>query len=113
VDEKGFVFYTNLNSPKARDLQQNPSAALCFYWMPIGKQVRVEGEVEPVDPEEADAYFATRPRLSQLGAWASAQSQPMSRYLDLELLVAREAMRYGVKKVPRPAFWSGFRLVPA
>lgn len=112
ADERGFVFYTNLNSPKARDLTQNPFAALCFYWMPLGKQVRVEGRVGPVTPEEADAYFATRPRLSQLGAWASSQSEPLGRYLDLELRVAAEAVKHGVGKVPRPPFWSGFRLVP-
>lgn len=112
VDERGFVFYTNLNSPKAGDLKANPHAALCFYWMPLGKQVRIEGAVEPVGPEEADAYFATRPRLSQLGAWASSQSQPMNRYWDLEWRVAVETAKHGAGKVPRPPFWSGFRLVP-
>lgn len=112
VDERGFVFYTNLNSPKARDLETQPQAALCFYWMPLGKQVRVEGAVEAVDPGEADAYFASRPRLSQLGAWASQQSRPMTGYWELERAVARETVRHGIGPVPRPPFWSGYRLMP-
>ncbi len=112
ASEAGFAFYTNLGSPKATDLTTNGQAALCFYWMPLGKQVRVEGNVLPVSAEEANAYFATRPRLSQLGAWASRQSTVMEHPLDLEKEVAKAALRFGVGKVPRPPFWSGFRLAP-
>lgn len=108
--KSGFVFYTNLESPKARDLAENPQAELCFHWMPLKRQVRIHGPVEPVEPEVADAYFATRPRLSQVGAWASHQSQPMRRPYDLEKNVMATAARYGFGKVPRPPHWSGFRL---
>ena len=112
ADSSGFVFYTNLGSRKAGDLKVNPQAALCFYWMPLGRQVRVEGTVEPVSNEEADAYFATRPRLSQLGAWASRQSTPMPDRFTLQKEVARHALRHPVGKIPRPEWWSGFRLRP-
>lgn len=112
VDEHGFVFYTNLDSPKARDLAAHPRAALCFYWNQIKRQVRVTGPVTPVSDAEADAYFATRARLSQLGAWASHQSQPMADRFELEKNCAAEALRFGVGPVPRPPRWSGFRLVP-
>ena len=112
VDERGFVFYTNLGSPKASALLQEPRAALCFYWDKIDKQVRVRGRAERVSNAEADAYFATRPRLSQIGAWASKQSQPMRGYYELEAAVAKTALRFGVSEVPRPPFWSGFRVVP-
>ena len=112
VDERGFVFYTNLGSPKASALLQEPRAALCFYWDKIDKQVRVRGRAERVSDAEADAYFATRPRLSQIGAWASKQSQPMRGYYELEAKVAKTIVRFGVGEVPRPPFWSGFRVVP-
>jgi pyridoxamine 5'-phosphate oxidase len=111
VDERGFVFYTNLGSPKAAALAENPRAELCFFWAPK-RQVRVRGKVAPVSAEEADAYFATRPRISQLGAWASKQSQPLTRYADLERAVAGFALRFGTGSVPRPDHWSGFRLAP-
>jgi pyridoxamine 5'-phosphate oxidase len=111
ADERGFVFYTNLESPKASDLKANPRAELCFYWPPT-RQIRIRGNVQPVSPEEADAYFATRPRISQLGAWASRQSRPLGAYAELERAVAACAIRFGLKAVPRPAHWSGFRLVP-
>ena len=112
VDERGFVFYTNLESPKARELAARPRAALCFYWNQIKRQVRVAGPVTPVSDAEADAYFASRARLSQLGAWASHQSRPMTDRFELEKNCAIEALRYGVGQVPRPPHWSGFRLAP-
>lgn len=111
-DSRGFVFYTNLTSPKAVQLRRTPYAALCFYWMPLEKQVRIRGPVEEVEPGEADAYFATRPRQSQLGAWASKQSQPLEAPLALERRVARYVARYLFGPVARPEFWSGFRVKP-
>ena len=112
VDEHGFLFFTNMESPKAQSLLRDSRAALCFYWMPLHKQVRVRGRAEVVSDEEADAYFATRPRLSQISAWASKQSRPMRGYFELEVEIAKIALRFGVSKVPRPSFWSGFRVVP-
>ena len=112
ADERGFVFYTNLESPKAQALRHDPRVALCFYWMPLDKQVRVRGRAEMVSDAEADAYFATRARLSQIGAWASKQSHPMQGYYELEAEVAKTALRFGVGNVPRPPFWSGFRVFP-
>jgi pyridoxamine 5'-phosphate oxidase len=113
ADARGFVFYTNLDSPKSTDLRANPQAALCFHWAKMERQVRVEGAVEPVTDAEGDAYFATRPRLSQLGAWASKQSRPMAGRFELEQAVAAAAVRFGVGAVPRPPRWSGWRVVPA
>ena len=112
VDQRGFVFYTNLESPKARALQRDPRAALCFYWMELDRQVRVRGRTDPVSDAEADAYFSSRPRLSQISAWASKQSRPMPGYFELEAAVAKTAIRFGAGSIPRPPFWSGFRLVP-
>ena len=112
ADARGFVFYTNLGSPKINDLSVNPRAALCVHWATLQRQVRIEGRVEAVSEVEADAYFATRPRLSQLGAWASQQSQPMAGRFVLEQAVAAMAMRFPVGAVPRPPFWSGRRVVP-
>jgi len=111
-DQRGFSFYTNLASRKARELMENPWAALCFYWMPLDKQIRIEGAIEPVSLEEADSYFATRPKQSQLGAWASKQSQPLQGRLALERRLAKYVARYGLTTVPRPEFWSGYRLIP-
>jgi len=111
-DEKGFVFYTNLDSRKGHQMRANPHAALCFFWMPIGRQVRVEGAVSQVSDAEADTYFATRHTDSQIGAWASKQSSPLDGMLALERRVAKYALKFAIGKVPRPDFWSGFRLVP-
>lgn len=113
ADVTGFVFYTNLGSRKGRELAANPHGAMCFHWKSLRKQVRVLGLVEPVSDEEADAYFASRHKESQIGAWASIQSQPMAGRFDLERRVARFAARYAIGTVPRPEHWSGFRLVPA
>ncbi len=109
---KGFVFYTNLQSRKAAALESHPSAALCFYWNPPGRQVRIRGPVERVSDEEADAYFASRDRLSRIGAWASKQSRPLEGRFALEQRVVRYTARFGIGEVPRPEFWSGFRVVP-
>ena len=111
-DDSGFVFYTNLESNKGRQLAARPHAALVFHWKRTEQQVRVEGEVEPVSDEEADAYFASRPRGSQLGAWASDQSRPMNGRAELLKRVAAVEARYLTRSVPRPPHWSGFRLVP-
>ncbi len=112
VDERGFTFYTNLGSRKVEQLSVNPRAALCFYWKSLKRQVHVEGTVERVDDAEADAYFATRPRGAQIGAWASKQSRPMEGRFRLEARVAKYTAKFHVGTVPRPDFWSGFRVVP-
>jgi len=111
-DAAGFVFYTNLESRKGHQIRANPRAALCFHWKSLVRQVRVEGELGPVSDEQADAYFASRDRGSQIGAWASKQSQPLEGRFALEARVAKYAARFGVGTVPRPPFWSGFRLAP-
>ncbi|WP_052420309.1 pyridoxamine 5'-phosphate oxidase [Hyalangium minutum] len=111
-DARGFVFYTNFESRKGRELLAHPNAALLFYWAPLERQVRIEGRVEPVSSEEADAYFQSRARGSQIGAWASLQSQPLpSRHL-LEARVEALTRQYEGKTVPRPSHWSGFRVIP-
>jgi pyridoxamine 5'-phosphate oxidase len=111
-DEAGFVFYTNYESRKGRELLANPHVALLFHWKSLMRQVRIEGPAYPVPAEEADAYFATRPRQSQLGAWASDQSRPMEGRAALLGRVAAVTARYAIGTVPRPPHWSGFRVVP-
>ena len=113
VDERGFVFYTNLTSRKGAELIANPHAALVFHWKSLTRQVRVEGTVEAVSDQEADDYFHSRARLSQIGAWASKQSQPLEGRFELERRVAKYTAKFHIGTVPRPAFWSGFRVVPA
>ncbi len=113
VDAAGFVFYTNLEGRKGRELLAHPRAALCFHWQHLEEQVRVEGEATPVSDEEADAYFATRARGSQLGAWASQQSHPIAEPGDLERRLADVEARFADGPVPRPPHWSGFRVEPA
>jgi pyridoxamine 5'-phosphate oxidase len=112
VDERGFVFFTNYESRKGGELLANPVAALCFHWKTLLRQVRIEGAVEKVTPAEADAYYATRPRLSQIGAWASDQSRPVADRATLERRVKEVEERYGDGPIPRPPHWSGFRVVP-
>jgi pyridoxamine 5'-phosphate oxidase len=112
VAEGGFVFYTNLESAKGVELAVQPFAALCFHWKSLQRQVRVRGPVSRVSDDEADAYFATRPKDSQIGAWASAQSRPMRERWEFEKAIAKLAAKYAFAKVPRPPFWSGFRVVP-
>ena len=111
-DEKGLVFYTNFGSRKGEELLGNPNAALLFHWKSLRRQIRVEGAVEVVTEAEADAYFASRPRASQIGAWASKQSRPMKGRFEFETEIAKYTAKFGAGDVPRPDFWSGFRLVP-
>ncbi len=111
-DERGFVFYTNLDSRKGRELTENPHGAMCFHWKSTAHQIRIDGAIAQVDDAEADAYFESRPRKSQIGAWASKQSQTLEGRLTLERRVAKYAVKFGISKVPRPEFWSGYRLVP-
>lgn len=112
VDEDGFVFYTNLDGRKGRDLRTHPIAAICFHWPSLEVQVRAEGSVSPVTDREADEYFATRQRDSQIGAWASIQSQPIEHASDLAIRIAEVEERFDGTDVARPPFWSGFRLRP-
>lgn len=112
VDERGFVFYTNFESRKGRELTASQRAAMCFHWQQLEEQVRIEGWAEPVSDAEADEYFASRARGSQIGAWASIQSQPMQRADDLDARVAEMERRFAGGPVPRPPHWSGFRIKP-
>lgn len=111
-DERGFVLYTNLDSDKGREVAANPSASLLLPWYPLQRQVRIEGLVEPVDPAKADAYFASRPRGSQISAWASRQSRPVDSRAALEAQYTAAQERFEGADVPRPPFWGGLRLVP-
>lgn len=112
VQDGGFVFFTNFDSNKGREILANPKAALCFHWKSIRRQVRVRGQVEQVTAEEADAYFASRPRGSRIGAWASKQSRPLESRFALEKAVAAYAAKFAIGDVPRPDYWSGFRVMP-
>jgi pyridoxamine 5'-phosphate oxidase len=111
-DARGFVFYTNLGSRKSGELTENPKAALCLHWKSLRRQVRICGTVTPVAEAEADAYYKSRARDSRIGAWASKQSQPLENDWALEKRVAKYAAKYAIGHVPRPDFWSGFRVVP-
>lgn len=111
-DEHGFVFYTNYESAKGREILGNMKAAMCFHWKSLRRQVRIRGNVEVVSDVEADAYFATRPRGSRIGAWASKQSRPLESRFALEKSVAEYSARYAIGEIPRPKHWSGFRIVP-
>lgn len=112
ADSRGFVFYTNTRSRKGGELAANDRVAMCFWWGALVRQIRIEGRVEPVTPEEADAYFASRPRGSQLGAWASSQSRPLGSREELLAALNRVEAQYGNGPVPRPPHWSGYRVLP-
>jgi pyridoxamine 5'-phosphate oxidase len=112
IDERGFVFYTNMNSQKGRELDARPHAALVFHWKSNNRQVRVRGKVERVSAVEADVYFSSRPKQAQIGAWASQQSAPLESRLAFEKAVAAYAAKYALGEVPRPPNWSGYRIVP-
>lgn len=112
ADDRGFVFYTNLDSRKGGEIRQNPHAALCFHWKSLDRQVRVEGTVTLVSETDADAYFATRPRDAQIGAWASIQSKPLRSRSQLESRVAEYSAKFALGPVPRPGHWSGYCLNP-
>jgi pyridoxamine 5'-phosphate oxidase len=112
-DERGFVFYTNVDSVKGHELGATPKAALTFYWKSLQRQVRARGAVEPVSTEEADAYFATRSRMAQIGAWSSKQSAALESRLAFEKAIALNTAKFAIGTVPRPPFWSGYRVVPA
>lgn len=112
-DADGFVFYSHLASQKGRELAGNPKAALLFHWKSLRRQVRVRGPVTPVTDAEADAYFATRPKQAQIGAWASKQSQPLESRFAFEQAIAKEAAKHLIGDVPRPPGWSGWRIEPS
>lgn len=112
VDQRGFTFYTNMASRKGEQLKENANAALCFHWKSLRRQVRIEGAVELVDDAEADAYFASRARASRIGAWASKQSQTLPGRFELEKRVAEYTAKFHIGEVPRPDFWSGYRVAP-
>lgn len=112
LDDRGFVFYTNTQSAKGNELGANPKAALLFHWKSLRRQVRIRGPVERVTDAEADAYYATRPRGSRIGAWASQQSRPLESRFALEKAVASYTAKFGLGEIPRPPHWTGFRILP-
>jgi pyridoxamine 5'-phosphate oxidase len=112
TDDRGFVFYSNTESQKGRELERDPRAALVFYWKSLNRQIRIRGPVEQVTTQEADAYFASRPKQAQIGAWASQQSRPLESRLAFEKAVALYAAKYALGDVPRPAYWFGYRILP-
>ena len=112
-DERGFVFYTNFESAKGREILGSMKAAMCFHWKSLRRQVRIRGPVEIVSDAEADDYYATRPRGSRIGAWASKQSRPLESRFALEKAVAEYTAKYAIGNIPRPKYWSGFRIVPS
>jgi len=112
ADGRGFVFFTNTGSRKGGELDENPRAALVLYWRELGRQVRVEGRVEPVDAQESEKYFGTRPRASRLSAWASPQSEPVASRAELERRFAQAAARFPGDEIPLPPHWGGYRVVP-
>lgn len=112
ADERGFVFYTNFESQKGTELLATPKAALCFHWKSLRRSIRIQGSVEKVTDAEADAYFASRPRDSRIGAWASQQSRAMDSRFALEKAVAKYVAKFGLGEIPRPDYWSGFRVIP-
>ena len=112
VDKNGFVFYTNMESQKGRELDRDARAALVFHWKSLNRQIRIRGPVEKVTTAEADAYFATRPKGAQIGAWASQQSRPLESRLAFEKSVAVYGAKYALGHVPRPQYWSGYRVLP-
>jgi len=112
ADARGFVFYTNKQSRKGNELAANAQAALLFHWKPQGRQVRIEGRVEDVTPAESDSYFNSRARISRLGAWASDQSRPLAERAELERRLAHYEAEYPGEDIPRPPYWSGYRIVP-
>jgi pyridoxamine 5'-phosphate oxidase len=111
-DERGFVFYTNVESQKGRELDATRKGALLFHWKSLNRQVRLRGEIERVDDATADAYFATRPRLAQIGAWASRQSAPLESRMAFEKAIALATAKFAIGAIPRPAYWAGYRLAP-
>ena len=111
-DTRGFVFYTNYESTKGREILASMKAAMCFHWKSLQRQVRIRGNVEIVSDEEADAYYASRARGSRIGAWASKQSRPLESRFALEKAVAEYTAKYAIGNIPRPSYWSGFRIVP-
>ncbi|MEM7303719.1 MAG: pyridoxamine 5'-phosphate oxidase [Pseudomonadota bacterium] len=112
VDERGFVFFTNFESAKGTELTGSRKAAMGFHWKSLRRQVRIRGDVEIVSDEEADEYYHSRPRQSRIGAWASQQSRPLESRFALEKAVAKYAAKFGVSEIPRPDYWSGFRVIP-
>jgi pyridoxamine 5'-phosphate oxidase len=112
VDDRGFVFYTNKESRKSGELAANPHIALLFHWKVLARQIRIEGKVEHVTDAESDAYFASRPRISRLGTWASMQSRPLAERSELERRLADYEAQYPGEDIPRPQYWSGYRVIP-